>query len=132
MLRAVWEGRIVSESALTTRINAARYALGDDGTVQRLVRTFIRKGIRFIGEVTEVVDDTFAISCARRVAAVGEAFVCSAAVREPDGEPSRDIRRRHGRRDHDGDRPLSVALRDRAQSETWTQGQSRRRREGGA
>jgi TolB-like protein len=64
MLRAVWEGRIVSESALTTRINAVRYALGDDGTVQRLVRTFIRKGVRFIGEVTEVVDDTFAIIAA--------------------------------------------------------------------
>jgi len=60
MLRAVWDGRIVSESALTTRINAVRQAVGDDGTAQRLVRTFIRKGIRFIGEVTELADDVFA------------------------------------------------------------------------
>jgi len=59
MLGAVWDGRIVSESALTTRINAVRHAVGDDGTAQRLVRTFVRKGIRFIGEVTEVADDVF-------------------------------------------------------------------------
>ncbi|HZT87120.1 MAG TPA: winged helix-turn-helix domain-containing protein [Stellaceae bacterium] len=54
LLRAVWAGRIVSESALTTRINAARRAIGDDGTGQRLIRTFRRKGIRFIGEVIEL------------------------------------------------------------------------------
>jgi TolB-like protein len=56
LLQAVWGGRIVSESALTTRINAVRRALGDDGTAQRLVRTFTRKGVRFIGEVTESPD----------------------------------------------------------------------------
>ena len=56
LLEAVWGGRIVSESALTTRINAARRAIGDDGTAQRLIRTFTRKGIRFVGEVTEVPD----------------------------------------------------------------------------
>jgi TolB-like protein len=52
LLQAVWGGRIVSESALTTRINAVRQALGDDGATQRLIRTFIGKGVRFIGEVT--------------------------------------------------------------------------------
>ena len=57
MLEAVWDGRIVSESALTTRINAARRALGDDGASQRLIRTFNRKGVRFIGEVTETSDE---------------------------------------------------------------------------
>jgi adenylate cyclase len=46
----------VSESALTTRINAVRRALGDDGATQRLVRTFTRKGVRFVGEVTELPD----------------------------------------------------------------------------
>jgi DNA-binding winged helix-turn-helix (wHTH) protein len=56
LLRAVWSGRFVSESALTTRINAVRRALGDDGAMQRFVRTFIRKGIRFVGEVTELPD----------------------------------------------------------------------------
>ncbi len=56
LLRAVWGGRIVSESALTTRINAARKALGDDGASQRLIRTFTRKGIRFVGDVTVMPD----------------------------------------------------------------------------
>lgn len=54
LLLAVWGGRLVSESALTTRINAARRAIGDDGTAQRLIRTFTRKGIRFVGEVAEI------------------------------------------------------------------------------
>jgi class 3 adenylate cyclase/predicted ATPase len=50
---AVWGGRIVSESALTTRINATRTAVGDDGDQQRLIRTLPRKGIRFVGSVQE-------------------------------------------------------------------------------
>lgn len=51
LVEAVWNGRIVSESALTTRINAARAALGDNGTTQRLIRTLRRQGLRFVGEV---------------------------------------------------------------------------------
>src|SRR5258707_12525835 len=51
LLEVVWGGRIVSESALTTRINAARMAVGDSGGAQRLIRTVPRKGIRFVGEV---------------------------------------------------------------------------------
>jgi TolB-like protein len=61
LLRAVWGGRIVSESALTTRINAARKAVGDDGASQRLIRTFTRKGVRFVGDVTVVTGGTKAI-----------------------------------------------------------------------
>src|SRR5438105_2369773 len=53
LVEAVWGGRIVSESALTTRINAVRKAIGDSGAEQRLVRTVARKGIRFVGEVRE-------------------------------------------------------------------------------
>ena len=53
MLAAIWGGRIVSESALSTRINAARSAIGDDGNTQRLIRTLPRKGFRFVGEVQE-------------------------------------------------------------------------------
>lgn len=58
LIDVVWGGRIVSESALTTRINAVRRSLGDDGVRQWLIRTFLRKGIRFIGEVTELADET--------------------------------------------------------------------------
>src|SRR6201988_3916201 len=53
ILGAVWGGRIVSESALTTRINATRIAVDDDGDQQRLIRTIPRKGIRFVGAVQE-------------------------------------------------------------------------------
>ncbi len=56
LLQAVWHGRIVSESALTTRINAVRRALGDDGKAQFMIRTFNRKGVRFVGEVKEIAD----------------------------------------------------------------------------
>jgi TolB-like protein len=53
LLASVWHGRIVSESALSTRINAARAALGDTGAAQRLVRTLPRKGLRFVAPVLE-------------------------------------------------------------------------------
>ncbi len=54
MLDAVWCGRIVSESTLTSHINAARRAIGDNGRDQRLIRTVARKGFRFVGEVKEI------------------------------------------------------------------------------
>ncbi len=53
LLDTIWNGRIVSESTLTSRINAARRALGDSGEEQRLIRTIARKGFRFVGEVRE-------------------------------------------------------------------------------
>jgi pimeloyl-ACP methyl ester carboxylesterase len=53
LLEAVWGGRIVSESTLTSRINAARKAVGDSGEQQALIRTVARKGIRFVGAVSE-------------------------------------------------------------------------------
>lgn len=52
VLGAVWDGRIVSESTLTSHINAVRKAIGDSGEEQRLIRTIARKGFRFVGEVT--------------------------------------------------------------------------------
>ena len=48
---AVWRGRIVSDSTFTSRINAARHAIGDSGQLQHLIRTVARKGLRFVGEV---------------------------------------------------------------------------------
>ncbi|MDK1388604.1 winged helix-turn-helix domain-containing tetratricopeptide repeat protein [Sinorhizobium sp. 8-89] len=51
LLQAVWGGRIVSESTITSHINAVRKAIGDSGEEQRLVRTVARKGFRFVGEI---------------------------------------------------------------------------------
>jgi pimeloyl-ACP methyl ester carboxylesterase/DNA-binding winged helix-turn-helix (wHTH) protein len=53
LLDTVWGDRFVSESALTSRIKAARQAIGDDGKAQRLVRTVHGRGYQFVGEVTE-------------------------------------------------------------------------------
>jgi TolB-like protein len=54
VLDAVWGGRIVSESTLTSHVNAVRKAVGDSGGEQRLIRTIARKGFRFVGDVNEV------------------------------------------------------------------------------
>ncbi|HKS65264.1 MAG TPA: alpha/beta fold hydrolase [Xanthobacteraceae bacterium] len=53
IIAAVWGGRIVSESTLSSRITAVRKAIGDSGEQQALIRTAARKGIRFVGEVSE-------------------------------------------------------------------------------
>ena len=53
LIAAIWSGRIVSDSAMTTRINAVRSAIGDTGKAQRLIKTVPRKGIRFVGTVRE-------------------------------------------------------------------------------
>jgi TolB-like protein len=53
ILTSVWGGRIVSESTLASRINAARRVIGDSGDEQRWIRTIIGKGLRFVGPVRE-------------------------------------------------------------------------------
>jgi len=51
LIASVWHGRVVSDSTLTSRINAARKAVGDSGEKQSLIRTIARKGIRFVGNL---------------------------------------------------------------------------------
>ena len=51
LIGSIWGGRIVSDSTLTSRINAARKAIGDSGGKQKLIRTIARKGLRFVGDV---------------------------------------------------------------------------------
>jgi pimeloyl-ACP methyl ester carboxylesterase/DNA-binding winged helix-turn-helix (wHTH) protein len=53
LIASIWGGRIVSESTLTSRINAARKAIGDTGKDQRLIRTAPRKGFRFVGALDD-------------------------------------------------------------------------------
>ena len=52
---SVWGGRFVGEAALTSRIKAARRALGDDGESQRYIRTVRGRGYQFVGTI--LVDD---------------------------------------------------------------------------
>jgi len=82
IIEAVWDGRVVSESTLTSRINAARSAVGDSGEAQRLIRTASRKGFRFIGAVRE----TSAEAPAQPPPA---GVLLPAAAVAPDGKPPR-------------------------------------------
>jgi TolB-like protein len=54
LIGGVWGNRIVSDSALNSRINAARKAVQDDGKAQRLIRTIARKGFRFVGDCVQM------------------------------------------------------------------------------
>lgn len=58
----VWHGRIVSESALSSRIKIARKLLEDDGRTQRYIRTVHKKGFRFVAPVEEIAVDEDAAS----------------------------------------------------------------------
>jgi TolB-like protein len=53
LIASIWDGRIVSESALSTCVNAVRSAINDTGEAQRLIRTIPRKGMRFVSDVRE-------------------------------------------------------------------------------
>ena len=63
LISAIWNGRIVSDAALTTRLNIARSAIGDTGHEQRLIKTLPRKGFRFIGPVQEAQDPAGGAAC---------------------------------------------------------------------
>ncbi|VIO66233.1 Transcriptional activator CadC [Bradyrhizobium ivorense] len=54
LIGVIWNGRVVSDAAVTTRINAARHAIGDSGQKQVLIKTLPRKGFRFVGKVREI------------------------------------------------------------------------------
>jgi TolB-like protein len=56
LIAAIWDGRVISESALSTRMNAVRCAIDDTGEDKRLICTLPRKGVRFVGIVHEVQD----------------------------------------------------------------------------
>jgi DNA-binding winged helix-turn-helix (wHTH) protein len=51
IFEAVWKGRIVSDAALSSRVKAARQAIGDDGDAQRMIRTVRGRGFRFVAPV---------------------------------------------------------------------------------
>jgi adenylate cyclase len=84
LIAAIWRGRLVSESSLTSRINAARKAIGDSGEQQSLIRTYARKGIRFVGDVHEV---TAALTEQVPATAQGEMPAGSDILRESRAKP---------------------------------------------
>src|SRR6266550_575244 len=74
LIAAIWDRRIVSESTLTSRINAARKAIGDSGRDQKLIRTIARKGFRFVGDLrSQQTGDEAPDAAGHPVAEIGEA-----------------------------------------------------------
>lgn len=57
MIEELWQGRIVSDSAISACIAAARRAVGDDGRAQAVIRTVARRGIMFVAAVEVETDD---------------------------------------------------------------------------
>src|SRR5215510_6743270 len=53
LVAAIWGGRIISESSISSKVTAVRQAVGDSGDKQRLIRTMTRKGFRFVCDVQE-------------------------------------------------------------------------------
>lgn len=80
LLETVWSGRVVSESTITSHINAVRKAIGDSGGEQRLVRTIARKGFRFVGDIRV---SGVAAASAPRVAVVAEESAAAGANQAP-------------------------------------------------
>lgn len=90
LIASVWRGRIVSDSTLASRINAARRAIGDNGDAQRLIRTVARRGIRFVGSVdTSDAGLSMASSPAPTVRAERPAIAVLPFV-NANGEPEQD------------------------------------------
>jgi len=68
LIAEIWDGRIVSDAALNSRINLARKAVGDTGTSQSVIKTFPRRGFRFVAETNEAGDDARTTAAATPVA----------------------------------------------------------------
>ena len=51
MIERVWDGRIVSESAVSARIAAVRKAVGDNDKRQAIIRTVARRGLQFVAGI---------------------------------------------------------------------------------
>src|SRR6516164_2193974 len=126
LLAAVWSGRIVAESTLTSRISALRGAVGDSRDTQRLNRAVPRKGLRCVCGDPERCRAAETSACA-----VPEAVDRGAAVPEHVWPPrARIFRRRHGRGDHHRAQSYSLALRHRPQFELYLQRAGGRRETG--
>jgi TolB-like protein len=81
IIERIWDGRVVSESAVASRVKSARRAIGDSGEAQRLIRTVHKQGFRFVANVAS------ARAPSASVAASADAAEVAAAV-EPARRPS--------------------------------------------
>ena len=85
----IWDGRIVTDSALASRVKYARQALGDDGRSQRFIRTVHGRGFQFVADVRIAASTPPATSSRRRRR-------CSRSHRTPGSWQRRTARRNPG------------------------------------
>jgi TolB-like protein len=57
LIDRIWDGRIVSDAAITSAVNLARRAVDDNGKSQAIIRTLPKKGFRFVAKVAEESDE---------------------------------------------------------------------------
>ena len=77
LLDQLWKGRVVSESALTARLKAARKAVGDSGSTQNIIQTIHGRGYRFIADIAE-------LSKSRPASEIGENLASQQTLPLPD------------------------------------------------
>ncbi|MEV8468129.1 winged helix-turn-helix domain-containing protein [Fluviibacterium sp. DFM31] len=58
LVEAIWDGRIVTDAAISTLVKTVRRSIGDDGKSQRLIRTVHGRGFRFVGPLHQAVAAT--------------------------------------------------------------------------
>jgi TolB-like protein/class 3 adenylate cyclase/Tfp pilus assembly protein PilF len=83
LLDTIWNGRVVSDAALSSRINAGRKAIGDDGDRQALIKTIHRRGFRFVGVVQETTNALTENSSKARERLVDSTLVTTDESRKP-------------------------------------------------
>ena len=66
LIEEVWDGRIISEAAISARINAARVATGDTGKDQKVIRTVPRRGFELVADVSRAEESAPVSSAARQ------------------------------------------------------------------
>ena len=62
VIDVIWKGRIVSEAAVSSRVSAARHAVDDNGTDQKVIRTYHKRGFRFVGTLRQPSAPSCAVS----------------------------------------------------------------------
>jgi TolB-like protein len=82
LIDGVWMGRTVSDAALSSRVSAARHAIGDNGTDQFVIRTHYKRGFRFVGRVDDnsARPKSFATTLVPQPAEPGESITAPAIV----------------------------------------------------
>ena len=79
LIEAVWQGRVISEAALSSCVSAARRAIGDSGKDQRRIRTASKRGFRFVGSLDDATPPQTLLADSALSAQEGPAAAVAAA-----------------------------------------------------